>query len=105
MLCHSVEEEIAGFGHTPAEHDARRVEGVLDVDAGDGEIEAGFVPDAQTECITVPGTLSHTLSIDRFAAGHRLCQRTGFTFFDGGDYAPRDGAGGCVLLEAAPLAA
>jgi len=46
MTVDPIQQEGPGVAQSPAEYDPRRVVGVLNVDAGDGEVQAGLVPDA-----------------------------------------------------------
>ena len=51
VLPHPIQEKPAGLAHSAAQQDAPRVQCVLDVDTGDGQVEAGFVPEAQSHLI------------------------------------------------------
>lgn len=64
VIENSIDQEGACSAHASTKYNPGGVEGVLDRDAGNGEMQAGLVPNTETEFIAGVCTPGHIFSIN-----------------------------------------
>ena len=105
MPLDTIDQDVAGGAHPPTQNDHLGVEAMLSVDAGDGQVPAGVVPDVPGQPIAIPGGLDDVLAGD----GLYLLRRTGQYAVNAGPqllaHPPSHAVSRGVLFETTPLSA
>ena len=105
MVGHSIQQEGSGATHSTSQNDSGRVVRMLDVDRGDAQIHAGFVPDSPANNVAGFGALHDPGTIDRLAALEPVRQGAVLTVFHRSDDSARDRGRRRVLFETSMLSA